>query len=51
MAARGGHEEVLRALIEAGADVNIQFNGWSALAFATEYVNDNEGGARTKSPS
>jgi hypothetical protein len=34
----------MRALIDGGADVNIQFNGWAAIAFATEFANDNEGG-------
>jgi ankyrin repeat protein len=44
MAAQHGHEDVMRALIDGGADVNIQFNGWAAIAFATEFANDNEGG-------
>ncbi len=45
VAAQNGHTEVVRALIDAGADVNIQFNeAWSPLAFAAEFANDNEGG-------
>ena len=45
VAAQNGHTEVVRALIDAGADVNLQFNAaWSPLAFAAEFANDNEGG-------
>ena len=45
VAAQNGHTQVVRALIEAGADVNIQFNkAWSPLAFAADFANDNEGG-------
>eukprot|EP01043_Picozoa_sp_COSAG02_P036274 COSAG02_NODE_2646_length_8338_cov_5.543634_3_plen_192_part_00 len=45
VAAQDGHREIVQALIDAGADVNIQFNkAWSPLAFAAEFANDNEGG-------
>jgi hypothetical protein len=44
-AAQHGHTEILRVLIAAGADVNIQYRkAWSPLAFAADYANDNEGG-------
>ena len=41
MAARGGHGAIVEALLEAGADPDIRFNGaWSPLAFAAEHSND-----------
>ena len=44
-AARTGHAHVLEQLIRAGANVDIQYNkAWSALAFAADYANDNDGG-------
>lgn len=43
-AAGQGQAAVVRTLIRAGANVDIQFNtAWSALAFAAEHANDDEG--------
>lgn len=43
-AAMKGHADVVKALIDAGADVDVQFNAaWSALAFAADHANDHPG--------